>query len=158
MFNSSLILEYLSCPILLQRSIHVSLPIDTDRHRHRPNKPKSMLRLRKDRLPDLNPLLLLVRQPSLRLSERPSEDLPNSRRKHLQRQHRLPISHHESDPIGIDGNHPRVHLYILISTSHDLPWGNAGEERGVKLHTLNSASPHNSAMAKSSTALVSCAL
>lgn len=100
-------------PILHQQSQPYQ---ETPRHQQI-NQIKSLLRLRKDRLPYLNPLLLLIRQPPLRLTECASEDLPDSRRKSLQRKHGFPVSHRESDPIGVDGNHPRVHL-ITRSVSH----------------------------------------
>lgn len=71
-------------------------------------KPSSMPR--EYRLPNLYPLLLSIRQPSLRFAERACENLPDASTQDLQRQHGLPIAHCEPDPICINGDNPGIHL------------------------------------------------
>lgn len=72
----------------------------------------ALRRLRENRLPNLYPLLLLIRQPLLRFPECARENLPNPSTEDLQRQHGLPISDRESYPICIDRDNAGIHLPI----------------------------------------------
>lgn len=67
-------------------------------------------RLREYLVPNVDPLLLFVRQHLLRISERPRQDVSDASAENLECQHQLPVSNAESDPVGIDGYNAGVHL------------------------------------------------
>lgn len=73
-------------------------------------------RLREDLVPDIDPLLLLVRQDLVRIAEGPRQDVSDPRAEDLEGQHRLPVSNAESHPVGVDGDNAGVHLSRKGST------------------------------------------
>ena len=66
--------------------------------------------LRKDPLPDIKPLPLLIREGTVRVAESAGEEFADAGVKDLQGQHGFPVSHRKADSVCVDGDDSRVQL------------------------------------------------
>lgn len=77
----------------------------------------SLTSLCEDLLPDINPLLLLIRQRTMGIAERVRQGFAQTSVQDFQSQHGLPVAHGEADAIRINGNDSRVHLSTVLALS-----------------------------------------